>query len=153
MHACGALPFLDRWSDRCSHDDTLKKIINAARQEFPELSDEQVRNLWIGLQSLLIGWAKRRGEALPMYRIHHGIPSIDRKKFSIAETSTSEIDFVVLFFLAGGYQPLASFLQDLAPQPLMSLRKAFALMILREAEEENWPEIKRLMRSYERVVQ
>jgi hypothetical protein len=151
MHA-STMPYYDRWSDRCGKDGSLKKLIAEARQEFSGLTDEEVKDTWSRLQSILIGWAQESGESLPQYQTHFPRPGNNLNAYSHG-APTNEIDYIFLFFLASRYQPLVTFLNELAPQPLMSLRKAFALMILREAEEQNYPEIKRLMRSFERVLQ
>ncbi len=42
-------------------------------------------------------------------------PGKSLNAFSLTDASTSEIDFVFLFFLASRYQPLVGFLQDTAP--------------------------------------
>ena len=153
MHATSASSVSYQRAVNCKHDASLEKIVDVARQEFSELTDEEVKTLWIRLQSILIGWAKDRGEALPQYRTHLLGPGKSLNAFSLTDASTSEIDFVFLFFLASRYPPLVKFLQDIAPQPLMSLRKVFGLMILREANARNCPAIKRLMGSFERVLQ
>ena len=153
MHATGASSVSHQRAVNCKHDASLEKIVDVARQEFSELTEEEVRTLWVRLQSILIAWAKDRGEALPQCRTHLLGPAKSLNASSQDDASTSEIDFVFLFFLASRYPPLVRFLQDMAVQPLMSLRKAFALMILREANARNCPAIKRLAGSFERVLQ
>jgi hypothetical protein len=81
----------------------LEKIVNAARQEFPGFTDEQAKDLWIRLKSLLIKWANQRGEVLPTYRFPHRIHGKDLNTFPVHATLTNETDFVVLFFLADRY--------------------------------------------------
>jgi hypothetical protein len=153
MHAMGTPSVLDLRSGRRRQDTSLAKIVDAARQEFSELSDQEIRALWIRLQTVLLDWAKDRGEMVPQYRTHFLGRSNSLSAYSLNDSSIDDVDFVFLFFLAGTYPPLLKFLRDLAPQPMISLRKAFALMILREAEAKNCPEIWRLRSSFERVLQ
>lgn len=153
MHVTAASPVSDRRPDACRHDASLERIVDEARQEFSEFSDQEIKALWRRFQSVLLGWAMDSGEVLPQHRTHFLSQGGSPNAFSLSDASLQEVDFVFLFFLAGQYPPLLEFLQDLAPQPLSSLRKAFALMILREAEEQNCPAIRRLMSSFERVLQ
>ena len=152
MHATGASSVSARRSAPCTHDVYLEKVVDMARQEFSDASDEDINTLWRRLQLVLIDWAKDNGELLPQHRSQFLSRSISLNAYSLTDASMHEIDFVFLFFAAGQYPPLLKFQQDLAPQPMTALRRTFALLILREAAEKNCQGVKRLLPSFERIV-
>ncbi|MGO9444738.1 MAG: hypothetical protein ACLPXB_08175 [Thiobacillaceae bacterium] len=152
MAHLSSLPFVARWTEGDHQDPELEEAVLAARHEFSELSDAEVKELWMHLESHLIGWARRRGEALPTYKLRYSRQSPYRNSLSDTDDASNAVDFTLLFFLAHGYGPLERFVEDLAIEPFDSLRKAYALLILREAANDNWSEIRRLARSFYRVV-
>jgi len=152
MHARGASFVSGRRSDPCKHDASLESIVEVARQELSGFSAEEIKALWLRLQSVLLDWAKDSGEVLPQQRTHFLSRGSSLNSFSLSDASMHEVDFVFLFFAAGQYPPLLKFQQDLAPQPMTALKRTFALMILREAEAKNCPGVKRLLPSFERIV-
>ncbi len=152
MHASDAAFASNRDSDPCKHLARLESIVELAREEFPGRSAEQIKALWHRLESILLDWAKDNGEALPQCHAHFLSRRVSLSAYSLTDASMNEIDFVFLFFAAGQYPPLLAFQQDLAEQPMTALRKTFALMILREAEANNCPGVRRLLPSFERVI-
>jgi hypothetical protein len=95
---------------------------------------------------------KKKGEALPNYKLRYSRQSPYRNSLSGTDDASNAVDFTPLFFLAHGYGPLERFVENLAIEPFDSLRKAYALLMLREAANDNWTEIRRLARSFNRVV-
>lgn len=152
MNDCDALPFIARWKEGKCHDAALDSVIHKARQEFPALTDEQVKGLGEQLELLLVEWAKHKGMPLPCYKLRHTRNGVVPNPWLESDKSANAIDYVVLFLLVDKYAPLQRFLEGLDAEPFASMGKAYALLMLMEAGEGNWVEVHRLARSFERVV-
>jgi hypothetical protein len=150
MTYCNNMPFDSRWMDNDS-PGTLEQYANAARQEFSELTDSQLKTLWLKLESLLLEWAQVTGVSLPIHKKSFPRRCLDAHSRTESPSAVS-VDFVVLFHLVGHYLPLQRFLASLHANAVCSYRKALALLILRESTNDEWSEVRRLARSFDRTA-